>query len=49
MDYADIVNYLIEIGRKEDFENRESTLLLRMKEMGIKIGTGKNETFTGHQ
>jgi hypothetical protein len=34
---------------KEDFENRESTSLLRMKEMGIQIGTAKNETFTGHK
>jgi hypothetical protein len=39
----------MEIGRKEDLENRESTSLLRMKEMGIKIGTAKNEPFTGHQ
>jgi hypothetical protein len=43
MDRADIVYNLMEIGRKEDFENRESALLLWMKEMGIKIGTARNE------
>jgi hypothetical protein len=32
MDCADIVNNLMEIGRKEDFEKRESTSLLRMKD-----------------
>jgi hypothetical protein len=47
MDTADIVNNLRKIDRKEDFVNRESTLLLRIKEMQIKSGTGKNKTFTG--
>jgi hypothetical protein len=37
MDRADTVNNLIEIGRKKDFEKRESTSLLRIKEMGIKL------------
>jgi hypothetical protein len=45
MDHADIVNKLTEIGRKEGFENRESVLLLRMEEMGIKIYSAKNEPF----
>jgi hypothetical protein len=49
MDRADIANNLIEIDRKEDFENREWTSLLRMKEVGIKFGTAKNEPFTGRQ
>jgi hypothetical protein len=40
----DIVNNLRQIGRKEAFENRESTSLLRMKKMGIKIGAVKNKT-----
>jgi hypothetical protein len=31
MDRVDIVNNLIETGRNETFENRESTSLLRMK------------------
>jgi hypothetical protein len=43
MDRTDIVNNLIQIGRKKDFENRESTSLLLIKEVGIKIGTAKNE------
>jgi hypothetical protein len=47
MDRADIVNNIMEIGRKE--ENTESTSLLQMKEMGINIGTARNEPFTGRQ
>jgi RNA polymerase-interacting CarD/CdnL/TRCF family regulator len=46
MDRADIVNNLKKIDKKEDFENRESTLMFRIKEMGSEIGTAKNETFT---
>jgi hypothetical protein len=49
MDCADIVNYLRDIGRKEDFENRESTTLLKMKEVGIKISIAINKTFTNRK
>jgi hypothetical protein len=49
MDHAYIVNNLTDIDRKEDFENMESTSLLRMKEIGVKIGTAKNELFIGRQ
>jgi hypothetical protein len=48
IDRPDIVNNIRDIGRKEDFENRGSTSLLRMKEMGSKIDTAKSELSTGH-
>jgi hypothetical protein len=46
MDSADIINNLIDIGKKEDFENRVD-IIARMKEMEITIGPAKNEPFTG--
>jgi hypothetical protein len=45
MHHPAIVNNLREASRKKDSEL--TLFLLRMKEMGMKIGKAKNETFTG--
>jgi hypothetical protein len=46
MDHADIANAFRELYRVEDFEVSESTLLVRMRELGVKIGMARNEKYT---
>ena len=48
MDRADIINAIREIGRTEDFHGCASASLSRLREMGVKIGTARFETFSGH-
>jgi hypothetical protein len=45
MDSIDIVKNLREIDIMEDFESKESTLLVSMKEMEIKIDMAKNRLY----
>jgi hypothetical protein len=49
MELVDIVNDPREISMEEQFVNRESASLLRMKEIEKTIGTSKNQTFPGRQ
>jgi hypothetical protein len=46
MDRAEIVNAFRELCRVEDFEGSESTSLVRMRELGVKIGMARNEKYT---
>ena len=46
MDRADIANALRELCRVEDFEGSESTSLVRMRELGVKIAMARNEKYT---
>jgi hypothetical protein len=43
MDWANIINNLMEIDKMEDIENIESTLLFKLNDLGIKINTAKNK------
>jgi hypothetical protein len=45
MDRADIDAFR-ELCRVEDFEGNESTLPVRMRELGVKIVMAKNEKYT---
>jgi hypothetical protein len=46
MDHAGIVNALRDLCRVKDFEGGESTLLVRMRELRVKISTARNEKYT---
>jgi hypothetical protein len=46
MDRAGIVNALRELCRVEDFKGIELTSVLRIIELGVKIGTARNEKYT---
>ena len=43
MDRADILNALIECGYKEDFHLNQSTSIIRLQELGLKIGVARKE------
>jgi hypothetical protein len=45
VDRADIVKDLRKLCRVEEFEGSESTSLERMRELGVTIGTARNDTF----
>jgi hypothetical protein len=46
MDRDAIANVLRELCRVVDFKGSESALLVRMIELGVKIGTARNEKYT---
>ena len=45
MDRADIINALSDSARLKDLQENKSQSLSRLREMGVKIGTARNEKF----
>ena len=45
MDRADIVNALIERGRREDLNLNQSNSTTRLRELGLKIGVARKERY----
>jgi hypothetical protein len=46
MYYADVDNTIEDMDKVEDFGSNESTSLVRMRELGVKISLARHEKFT---